>query len=85
MPNSQPLTTAIVGAGNRSSVYSEYALHHPHKMRIVAVADPDEGRRLRFAKRFDIPAEHCFDSANGLAGQPRVADAVINGTMDQLI
>ena len=39
------VTTAIIGAGNRSLVYSAYALQHPDKMRIVAVADPDESRQ----------------------------------------
>ncbi|MAE66559.1 MAG: hypothetical protein CMJ18_20000 [Phycisphaeraceae bacterium] len=58
--------TAIVGAGNRSVVYSKYALQHPDRMRIVAVADPDDVRRRGFAQRFEIPAKHCFGSADEL-------------------
>ena len=78
------MTAAIIGAGNRSLVYSEYALQHPDRMRIVAVAEPDETRRNGAAKRFDIPPQHCFETAEVFARQPQMADAVINGTMDQL-
>jgi len=84
MAHEKLVTTAIVGAGNRSLVYSEYALLHPDKMRIVAVADPDEARREKAARRFDIPSQSCFESAETFARQPKMADAVINGTMDQL-
>ena len=84
MTHDQPVTTAIVGAGNRSLVYSAYALQHPDKMRIVAVADPDELRRDKAARLFDIPSQNCFESAEAFARQPKLADAVINGTMDRL-
>ena len=84
MGHDQPVTTAIVGAGNRSLVYSAYVLQHPDKMRIVAVADPDELRRDKAARLFDIPEQHCFESAEAFAQQPKLADAVINGTMDRL-
>ncbi len=84
MSHDQPVTIAILGAGNRSLVYSEYALQHPEKMRVVAVADPDEIRRHKAAKIFDIPAEACFENAEIFSRQPKMADAVINGTMDQL-
>ena len=84
MPHDKPVTTAIIGAGNRSMVYSEYALQHPDKMRIVAVADPDEMHRNKAARKFNIPGHACFESAEIFSRQPKMADAVINGTMDQL-
>ena len=71
MSISHPLMTAIVGAGNRSSVYSKYALRHPDRMKIVAVAEPDEIRRLSFARRFEIPANACFKSVDELVRGPR--------------
>ena len=50
MSHAQPVTIAILGAGNRSLVYSEYARQHPDKMQVVAVADPDEIRRKKAAE-----------------------------------
>lgn len=79
---SKKITAIIVGAGHRSLLYSQYALQHPDEFEIVGVADPDEFRRSQTAEMFGIPKERCFESAEELAGQPKLADAVINGTMD---
>lgn len=76
------ITAIIVGAGHRSILYSQYALLHPDEFQIVGVADPDPFRRSQAAERFAIAKERCFESAEELAAQPKLADAVINGTMD---
>lgn len=76
------ITAIIVGAGHRSLLYSQYALNHPDEFEIVGVADPDPFRRTKAAEKFDIPRDRCFESAEELAKQPKLADAVINGTMD---
>lgn len=81
---SKPLEVAVIGAGHRSVIYADYALSHPDRMKIVAVADPDEVRRTHFARAHDIFAERQFRSYQELAQLPRLADAVINGTMDRL-
>ncbi|MBQ4339139.1 MAG: Gfo/Idh/MocA family oxidoreductase [Clostridia bacterium] len=80
----KPLKTVIVGGGHRSIVYSQLASVKPDKLEIVGVADPDEVRRNAIARMFDIPAEHCFKTAQELAKAPKFADAVINGTMDDI-
>ena len=79
---SKKITAIIVGAGHRSMLYSSYALDHPDDFEIVGVADPDPLRRSKAASVFGIPADRCFESAEDLAKQPKLADAVINGTMD---
>jgi len=79
----QPVTAVIVGAGHRAHVYAAYAQHHPQELRIVGVADPDAERRERTAELYKLPPERCFESAEALAAGPRIADAVINGTMDR--
>lgn len=76
------ITAVIVGAGHRALLYSQYSLEHPEELEIVGVADPDPVRRARAAEMFKIPAGNCFESAQALAERPRLADAVINGTMD---
>ena len=76
------ITAVIVGAGSRGMVYSGYALKHPDELKIVGVAEPSEYRRRRAAERFGLPPEALFESAEDLAEQPRMADVVINGTME---
>ena len=77
------LTAIIVGAGHRSIVYATYALEHPEDLQIVGVADPSPLRRERIVKLFKLKPEQCFDSAADLASRPKLADFIINGTMDQ--
>ena len=78
----EPLSAIIVGAGHRAMVYASYARHHPDELRIVGVADPQEYRRRQVAELYQLPPERCFASAEELAAKGRLADAVINGTMD---
>ena len=76
------ITAIIVGAGHRSMVYSRYATQHPEELKIVGVADPDPIRRQKAAELFGIGENMCFENAAELAEHPKLADAVINGTMD---
>ncbi len=82
--NTQPIRTIIVGGGHRSLTYAELANIESDKMIIVGVADPDENRRSMIAKKFGIPEDKCFATAEELANAPKFADAVINGTMDHV-
>jgi len=79
----KPITVAVVGAGHRSVAYAGYALQHPERTKVVAVADPVELRRRDVGDRHAIPEEMRFRFYEDLAAR-RVADAVINGTMDPL-
>jgi predicted dehydrogenase len=73
----------MVGAGNRGHLaYGAYALRHPDRLRFVAVADPDESRRKRFADAHAIPLERQFAAWEDLASRPSVAPALINATPD---
>src|SRR6185503_4758483 len=47
------------------------------------VADPNADRRASFGRAHAIPAERQFASHRELLKGPRIADAVINATMDQ--
>jgi hypothetical protein len=79
----KPITAVIVGAGHRSLIYASYAQKHPDLLQIVGVAEPNALRRSQVAETYNLPPERCFKSAEELAAQPKLADAVINGTMDQ--
>lgn len=78
-----PITAVIVGAGHRAIIYAKLALQKPELLKIVGVADPDPIRRRKTRELFGFPTENCFADAQSLAAVPKLADAVINGTMDQ--
>lgn len=79
---SKPLTAIIVGAGHRAIVYGSYSLANPDRLKIVGVADINPLRRRKTAEMFGFGEDMCFESADELAAKPRLADAIINGTMD---
>ncbi|NPV07915.1 MAG: Gfo/Idh/MocA family oxidoreductase [Anaerolineae bacterium] len=79
---SQPVTAVIVGAGHRALTYAAYSRHRPDELQIVGVADPLEYRRRQVADLYGLRPDQCFETAEQLAARPRMADAVINGTMD---
>lgn len=83
MENNQ-VTAVIVGGGHRSFIYADYSLLHPDRLKIVGIADPDENRVREAREKYNIPPENCFLSAEELAARPKLADTVINGTMDKL-
>lgn len=79
---SRKLTVAVIGAGNRGSVYAKYCLNYPDLVQVVAVSDLNEYRRKAFAKRHNIPAERCFGDYNDFLAAGKMADAVIIATPD---
>ena len=76
------LTGIIVGAGHRARLYASYAKECPDDMEIVGVADPSPLRRQQVAEEFGFSESQCFENAEELARVPKLADFVINGTMD---
>lgn len=79
---SKQITAIIVGAGHRALLYSLYALQHPEDLKIIGVADPDPVRRKKVAQMHSFGEDMCFESADALSKHPKLADAIINGTMD---
>ena len=77
------ITSIIVGAGHRAMVYASYAKLHPDKFKIVGVADPNKLRQEMVAKEYGLTPDQCFNSAEELAAEGKIADSVINGTMDR--
>ena len=68
------VTLAILGAGNRGTVYADYALRHPDKLKVVAIAEPRPDALARLAKHH--PEAETFTSWRKLASRERLADAV---------
>ena len=79
------LTAVLIGAGNRGyEAYGRYALAHPDEIRLVAVAEPNELRRERFAVAHGIPADRQFTTWEDLLALGKIADAALVCTLDHL-
>ncbi|GAA3672934.1 hypothetical protein GCM10022224_041520 [Nonomuraea antimicrobica] len=82
VPLHRPLTLAVVGAGARGAAYAELVARRPGRARIVAVAEPRDHVRERFAVRHALPAGRVFAGWREMAAYGRIADAVIVATLD---
>lgn len=82
---SPPLTGVMIGAGERGyGVYGAYALAHSDDVCFVAVAEPNDERRARFAEAHDIPYKWRFESWEDLFQGEVIADAAFICTMDTM-
>lgn len=62
---------ALIGAGNRGAgIFGRYALDMPHRVRFVAVVEPDTAKRAAFAAAHGLPEDRCFDSIPALFDHP---------------
>lgn len=79
------ITAVLLGAGLRGGrVYSAYALAHPEELKIVAVAEPDEEKRVHFAREHRIPEEMQFVSYQELLEREKLADCAMVCTQDKM-
>jgi len=74
----------IVGAGNRGNVYSSYVKAHPDEARVVAVVEPREAARNAMVSDHSVAPDHVFTDWRQLADRPRLADAAVIATQDNL-
>lgn len=82
---SLPIHAIMIGAGQRGTdVYGAYALKYPTKLKFVAVAEPNDTRRDKFAQLHHIPPEHQYRSWEEIFKKPKFARAVLVCTQDQL-
>lgn len=81
---SQPLDIVILGAGARGTFsYGQYALDHPDEVRVVAVAEPDEAKRVRFARRHSLPPDRVFARWDELVVAEQLAPALVCALPDR--
>ncbi|XP_037040573.1 uncharacterized protein LOC119077467 [Bradysia coprophila] len=81
-PN-EPITIAIVGAGDRGYIYASFAKLYPQWLKVVAVCDHHDYQCERLAKEHTIPPENVFVGDWSLiASRPKLADAVAICTTD---
>jgi predicted dehydrogenase len=77
------VSLVVVGAGLRGQGYARRAVS-TGAARVVAVAEPDEGRRTRFAAEFGLPPSAQFQDWERLAAAGKLADAAIVATPDRV-
>ena len=70
------VTVAVVGLGGRGSVYAECEALYSEEMEIVAIADIIPEKVEKWAKKYNIPKERCFSSAEELLQEDRLADVM---------
>ena len=80
----KPVTVMIIGAGGRGRTYANYADKFPKSMKVVAVSDLNTYRRNNMAKKHGIAVENQFGHYNEALSRPKLADAVVIATPDNL-
>ncbi|HEY0669016.1 MAG TPA: Gfo/Idh/MocA family oxidoreductase, partial [Sphingobacteriaceae bacterium] len=83
-PIAKPVTAITLGAGNRGTVYGNYAAGFPGELKIVGVAEPNTFRNDKYAAKHQIPAENRFITWEHVFNRPKFADAIIITTPDNL-
>lgn len=73
----------MVGAGSRGTSYARWAAEHPDRARVVAVAEPRDARRARFAAEHGLAPSNVHTDWRDLLDHGRAADAVLICTQDQ--
>ena len=81
---SKQVTIAILGAGARGRGYASFSKAYPDRLKVVAVAEPNDYYRDFMAREYNIPAKRCFKSWDEFTAQPKMCDAVAICTQDQM-
>ncbi len=76
------MRVVLIGAGQRGRIYSDY-MADSKKAEIVAVVEPDAGRREAAAQKFTLPTAFCFQTVEELWKQQKIADVAIIASMDR--
>lgn len=77
-------TAALIGLGNRGKdAYLPELLKYSGRVRVTAIAEPVDEKRIEAAKLLGLAPEQCFKTGEELLAGPRLADAAVIATMDR--
>ena len=82
MSGKKAFSFAVLGAGGRGRNLSDWVAENPAAGCVVAVAEPVEARRRELAAKHAIAPENQFETWQELLSRPRLADVVLNTTME---
>ena len=75
----------IIGPGSRGEAYAQFAKESPEQCKVVGIAGPDNYRRQKMIKDFNLSADKIFDCwSQVVAIGKKIADAVIICTHDDM-
>ena len=74
---------AVLGMGDRGTVYASKILQHPEETEITAIADVRQERLDKVRAYISLPDDRVFHSAEELLAQPKLADILVIATQDQ--
>ena len=83
MKDKNLISVVVVGCGDRATTYLREGVLNLKEMVVAAAIDPNPERLRYMQETFGVPAEQCYTDMEHVLAQGRIADCVINGTMDQ--
>lgn len=78
------ISVIVVGYGFRGKAYTEYCAEFPERMRVVGAVDPDPLHLGEAKEKFGLADDMCFSDFKEFVKRGKIADCVINATMDDL-
>ena len=85
MKMSYPVRVAICGLGSRGKdTYAPISEILPEQMVIAAIAEPIEEKREYVRKRYNVPAQMCFETGEEMFARERLADVALICTQDAM-
>ena len=78
------ISCVILGYGDRSSRYAEYAKDMPSELEIVGIIDVNELKLSQGQEKFNLNDNQIFCNLQEFLDADIKCDVVINGTMDQM-
>ena len=85
MKMSYPVRVAICGLGSRGKdTYAPMSEVLPGQMVIAAVAEPIEEKREAVRRRYNVPADMCFETGEEMFARERLADVAFICTQDAM-
>ena len=74
---------AIIGYGDRGSIYANYSIVEPSSCEVVAVVDPSKERLILAKKVLSLKDNQLFEDLDSFLNANINADLIVNATMDQ--
>ena len=78
------MKVVVVGCGDRACVYANEGVNTLKCMEVVAAVDPNPERLKYMQKNLGVAEGACYFNMEDVLKQGKIADCVINGTMDDL-
>lgn len=80
----EPLKVVVFGCGMRGQFcYAPFAKQRPDLMQIVAIAEPDDEKRLGMAAEYGLSPEQCYLTAEECMDHGKLADVAFICTQDK--